>query len=61
MNQKKNEAPMAGDGLLDILGGPAGVTPAATEAAPMVAFEKPHGNGGRLMMVHEWLIQCGAP
>ena len=42
---KKTEAPMAGDGLLDILGGPAGVTPAATEAAPMVAFEKPHGNG----------------
>ena len=51
--KKKNEAPMAGDGLLDILGGPAGVTPAATEAAPMVAFEKPHGNGERLMMVHE--------
>ena len=50
---------MAGDGLLDILGGPAGgpagVTP-ATEAAPMVAFEKPHGNGERLMMGHEWLI-----
>ena len=46
---------MAGDGLLDILGGPALTPAAATEAAPMVAFEKPHGHGERVTIQYTYI------